>query len=135
MRIPRKPPPSAAQLVIEFAFALLFSLFLLSQGFRLISVPFLLAWACAYGTRWGRTRSEGRMLRIWFAFLATIFVPLDVDVGGFYDRRGTSPGGIHFVRTVPGIPMHTLLIQKYGEYISTGCVAGAFEPGWVLVWN
>jgi hypothetical protein len=134
MRIERKVILWAILSGIEFVFVLLISAFFLMQGFHLISLPFLFAWACVY---WSPRQwfSQRRALYAWLIFFATLFIPIDVDVAGWYHRRGQSPGGIHFVRTVPGLPMHTLLIQKYGEYISTGCCAGGLEPRWVLVWH
>jgi hypothetical protein len=134
MRIEKKLVVWTLPSGIEFVFSLLVSLFFLSQGFRLISIPFLLAWIYAYWSRRGRY-SPKRALCASFIFFATLFVPIDIDVGGWYDRRGATPGGIHFVRNIPGMPMHTLLIEQYGEYISAGCCAGDFEPRWVLVWN
>ena len=133
MRIQRKLILWAVLSAIEFVFALLISAFFLSQAFHLISIPFLLVWVYAY---WSPRQwfSQTRALCAWSIFFATLFVPIDVDVG-LYGRRGKSPGGIHFVRNVPGMPMPTLLIERYGEYISAGCCAGALEPRWVLVWN
>jgi len=82
--------------------------------------------------------------RSWFSVAAAVvlvvslFLPFDVAIGSFHYgmRMGASPGGPHFVEFVVGMPMHTRLIEDYGEYISGGCTWPAvFPPRWILVWN
>jgi hypothetical protein len=68
----------------------------------------------------------------------SLFLPFDVAVGSYHfgSRRGTSPGGPHFVRFVVGMPKHSRLIQTYGEYVTAGCAwPAAIPPRWTLVWN
>jgi len=68
----------------------------------------------------------------------SLFLPFDIAIGGYHfgSRRATSPRGPHFVRFVVGMPMHTRLIQTYGEYISAGCAwPSIFPPKSVLVWD
>jgi hypothetical protein len=68
----------------------------------------------------------------------SLFLPFDIALGNYHfgSRRGTSSGGPHFVRFVVGMPMHTRLIERYGEYVSAGCAwPAAFPPRWILVWN
>ena len=68
----------------------------------------------------------------------SMFLPFDVAIGSFHygSRMGTSSGGPHFVRFVVGMPMHTRLIERYGEYISGGCTWSVlYPPRTILVWN
>jgi hypothetical protein len=68
----------------------------------------------------------------------SMVLPFDVALGSFHygSRRGTSPGGPHFVHFVVGMPMHTRLIERYGEYISGGCTWPVlYPPRTILVWN
>ena len=81
--------------------------------------------------------------RRWFMLAgglvtASMLLSFDVAIGSFHygSRRGTSPGGPHFVRFVVGMPMHTRLIERYGEYISGGCTWPVlYPPRTILVWN
>ena len=68
----------------------------------------------------------------------SMFLPFDVALGSFHygSRVGTSPGGPHFVQFVVGMPKHTRLIERYGEYISGGCTWQVlYPPRTILVWN
>jgi hypothetical protein len=70
--------------------------------------------------------------------LISMFLPFDVALGSFHygSHEGTSPGGPHFVHFVVGMPMHTRLIERYGEYISGGCTwSVVYPPRTILVWN
>jgi len=70
--------------------------------------------------------------------VVSMVLPFDVAIGSFHygQRRGTSSGGPHLVEFVVGMPMHTRLIERYGEYISSGCAwPVAYPPRWILVWN
>lgn len=82
--------------------------------------------------------------RVWLSvggavvLAVSLFLPFDVAIGSYHYgmRMGTSPGGPHLVEFVVGMPMHTRLIENYGEYISGGCTwPAAFPPRWILVWN
>jgi hypothetical protein len=129
---PRQRGPRS---VIEFVLLLLISLFLFNLGFRFISIPFFLLWIYVYWFTSGQHYMR-RLVVTWLQFLGTLFIPVDIDIGGWHGpRRGVSSGGVHCVRFVKGLPAHARLIEKYGEYISGGCVGGGLEPTWILVWN
>ena len=68
----------------------------------------------------------------------SMLLPFDVAIGSFHygSRRGTSTGGPHLVEFVVGMPMHTSLIERYGEYVSGGCTWSVlYPPRWILVWS
>ena len=70
--------------------------------------------------------------------IVSMILPYDIALGSFHygSREGTSTGGPHFVRFVVGMPMHTRLIQRDGEYISGGCTWPVlYPPESILVWN
>jgi hypothetical protein len=116
--------------------AVAFASFVLLQ-FRLLSFCCILVLAMLF-VAFPNCRRE------WYVVLAIILVliasvlPFDVAVGSYHlgTRRGTSTGGPHLVLFVVGMPMHTRLIEAYGEYISAGCASpNLFPPKWILVWN
>lgn len=68
----------------------------------------------------------------------SLFLPFDIALGSYHfgSRRGTSSGSPHFVPFVVGMPMHTRLIERYGEYVTAGCTWPALlPPRWILVWS
>ena len=70
--------------------------------------------------------------------VVSMLLPFDIALGSSHygSRRGTSTGGPHFVEFVVGMPMHTRLIERYGEYVSGGCTwSVVYPPRWILVWN
>lgn len=82
--------------------------------------------------------------RSWFSvagavvLAVSLFLPFDIAVGSYHYgmRVGMSSGGPHLVEFVVGMPMHTRLIENYGEYISGGCTWPVpIPPRWILVWN
>ena len=126
----RKPTISDA-----IAIALVSAVILLQ--FRLLSfcIIALLAMLLIF---WPRCRRKLFVIPAAIVVAVSLFLPFDIAIDSYHfgSRRGTSPGGPHFVRFVVGMPMHTRLIQKYGEYISAGCSwPAAFPPRWILVWN
>lgn len=69
-------------------------------------------------------------------FLVLLFLPVDVEIGGFHGPHfGDVKKGPRLVRLVKGMPMIDRCIQKYGEFISGGCVVFGNEPLWLLVWD
>jgi hypothetical protein len=121
--------------LLEFVMFLGISLFLLTMGFRVIALPFLLLWIYLW---WFGSQKHymRKLVCAWLLFFVTFFLPVDIDIANCHGRRrGVSPGGPHWVRLVKGLPMHSRLIAKYGEYISGGCLTSGLEPRWVLVWN
>lgn len=68
----------------------------------------------------------------------SLFLPFDVALGSYHfgSRRGASSGSPHFVPFVVGMPMHTRLVERYGEYVTAGCTWPALlPPRWILVWS
>ena len=69
-------------------------------------------------------------------FLAVLFMPIDIEVGGFHGPHyGFIKKGPKLVRLVKGMPMIQRCVEKYGEFISGGCVVFGNEPVWLLVWD
>jgi hypothetical protein len=105
--------------------------------FRLLSFS-LIAVSVALVACFARCRSKSFVIPAIVALAISLFLPFDIALGSYHfgTRRGRSPGGPHFAEFVVGLPMHTQLIARYGEYISGGCAWPAlFPPRWVLVWD
>ena len=69
-------------------------------------------------------------------FLVLVFAPIDIEVGGFHGPHfGVPRKGPRLVRLVKGMPMIYRCIEKYGEFISGGCLIFGNEPIWLLVWE
>ena len=69
-------------------------------------------------------------LAVW---AAALFVPYDVrirELSGQY--RGTPRAAVRVVPYVSGMPAHTRLIRRFGEYYTSGCVAVPLAPRRVL---
>jgi hypothetical protein len=101
---------------------------------RIMSLPFLL-FALIISQR--RFRAQAfTMYFAWTMFLASLLSPIDLAVPGLaYPGllRGNSRSGVRLVRVVVGMPAHTSLVNRYGEYYSAGCSGyWLFQPIWVL---
>ncbi len=69
-------------------------------------------------------------------FLALLFAPVDIEVGGVHGPHfGVARNGPRLVRLVMGMPMITVCTERYGEFISGGCIVMGNEPVWLLVWE
>jgi len=69
-------------------------------------------------------------------FLVFLFVPVDVEIGGFHGSHwGDSRTGPRFVPLVMGMPNLIYCEKKYGEFISGGCCVLGNEPRWLFVWE
>jgi hypothetical protein len=80
-------------------------------------------WARGYGTV---------MASILFVLFAS---PIDVGVPGAVSIFGNPRVGVRMVHVQRGMPMHTVLVARYGEYVSTGCTGLCpYEPTWYVVW-
>lgn len=126
----RKPPKGSAIAVLLVGAVILLQ-------FRLLSFC-LLALLAVFLIFWPRCRYKLFVIPATIGVAVSLFLPFDITIGSYYfgSRRGTSQGGPHFVRFVVGLPMHTRLIQNYGEYMTAGCTWPAmFPPRWILVWN
>ena len=71
------------RLGIWTAHELLISLFLFSMGFRFISIPFFLLGVYLYWFTSGH-RYMRRLVLTWLLFFATLFIPVDIDIGGWH---------------------------------------------------
>lgn len=100
-------------------------------SFRFLSLPLLIAGA-VLAQRVGRRNPWVIALRI--AFFLSLLSPVDVNVLGSYRGGGVRRSGPRLVRCVVGLPVHTSLIARYGEYCSLGCSGyTANSPRWMLV--
>lgn len=65
-----------------------------------------------------------------------VLVPFDVYVRGFHGPRyGSGHSGPRLVRVVWGMPMIQRSLEKYGEFVSGGCVVRIHDTKSVLVWD
>ncbi len=73
---------------------------------------------------------------VWSLFFLSLCSPVDVEVPGIgYPGmlRGNPRAGVRLVRVIVGMPAHTALVRRYGEYYAAGCVGyWVFQPLWVL---
>ncbi len=70
------------------------------------------------------------------AILVFMLLPMDVEVAGFHGPHyGVHGKGLRFVRLVKGMPKIRRCLERYGEFISGGCVVFGNEPRWLLVWD
>jgi hypothetical protein len=85
-----------------------------------------------------RFRRKGYLIVATAVLCVSMFLPFDIALGSYHfgSRRGTSPGGPHFVRYVRGMARDSYLIKTYGEYITGGCMGvGIISPQWIWVWD
>jgi hypothetical protein len=72
----------------------------------------------------------------WGIFLASLASPIDLAVPGLaYPGllRGNPRSGVRLVRVVVGMPAHTALVKRYGEYYGAGCSGyWLYQPVWAL---
>jgi prepilin-type N-terminal cleavage/methylation domain-containing protein len=114
--------------LVEVMCALLISGIL---SFRLISLP-LLAAAIIVARCAGRRSPWVVALRC--AFAVSLLSPVDLPLLGMYRNGGAHRSGPRLVRCVVGMPAHTALITRYGEYYSLGCSGYTLNsPRWMLV--
>ena len=105
--------------------------------FRLLTICIVLVFALAFGFI-AHLRRRRFAIPAIVVVVVSMFLPFDVAIGSFHygSRRGTSIGGPHLVEFVVGMPMHTRLIERYGEYVSGGCTwSVVYPPRWILVWS
>jgi hypothetical protein len=133
MQIPNKAkkaeilPPT----VIEFILAAV-CLFLV---FRVTAAAAFLGMIATY--IFIRRRQNRRPFVIaWSLFVAALLIPVDVYIPGYHGPLyGDKHSSIRFVRVVYGLPNTPRCLDKYGEFIAGGCVAGIHESQWMLVCN
>src|SRR5262249_54006171 len=119
------------RLVLEIPLALvllLFSMRLLCAAVLVLHILFAIFAPAARKMRWMNVTA--------IVFLVLLLLPVDVEIGGFHGLHlGVPRKGPRFVRLVMGLPMRSVCIQKYGEFISGGCLVGGNEPEWLFVWE
>jgi hypothetical protein len=78
-----------------------------------------------------------RALWVTSALLAlAVLIPFDVYVRSFHGPLyGSKHSGPRIVRVVWGMPMIQRCLDKYGEFISGGCVTRINDTRWMLVWD
>lgn len=100
-------------------------------SFRVLSLPLLIA-GVVLAHRLG-PRSPWT-IAIRGAFLLSLLSPVDVPGLGRYRGGEAHHSGPRLVRCVVGLPMHTSLIARHGEYYSLGCSGYTVNnPRWILV--
>lgn len=72
----------------------------------------------------------------WCFLILTLLSPVDVAVPGLVQLRGQPQEQFRLVRAVSGLPAHTTLVARHGEYISTGCsgLPCVYQPAFYFVW-
>src|SRR5438067_1524654 len=99
-------------------------------SYRLISLPILVA-AVILSRRTGVTpRSRLRANLVWGLFFLSLLSPVDVAPFGWPRHCGERRLGLRLVPLVFGLPAHTRLREKYGEYYTGGCCPNISEPRW-----
>lgn len=112
----------------EVLFVLVFATLL--SG-RFISLPILFA-ATVLAHRAGRHSRRAVVVR-WL-FFVSLLSPVDINLAGMYKDGGAHRSGPRLVRAVVGMPRHTELISRYGEYYWLGCSGGPLNPPrWMVV--
>src|SRR5262245_32193924 len=107
---------------------------LLLFNFRWITLPLLpIAIALWWGSPAGRRLALGWVA--WSFVALSLVSPIDVNPFGTKSHHGELGKGIRLVPLVYGMPMHTRLIAKYGEYYSGGCCVPLFPAEWILTWD
>jgi hypothetical protein len=78
-----------------------------------------------------------RVLIVAVSVLAlAVLIPFDVYVRGFHGPLyGSKHSGPRLVRVVWGMPMIQRCLDKYGEFVSGGCVVRIHDTRWMLVWD
>jgi hypothetical protein len=61
--------------------------------------------------------------------------PIDVALFGQPVHCGNSKSGLRLVPLVYGMPMHTRLVAKFGEYYAGGCSMPIWPARWILTWS
>lgn len=104
---------------------------LLVVSFRFAAIPFILLSAVEPP----RYRRAYRAVVSTMLFL-TLASPIDVGVPGVAVVAGNHASGARLVRATVGMPAHTELTARYGEYVSLGCsgLPCVYPPRWWVVW-
>jgi hypothetical protein len=104
-------------------------------GIRLLPLPVFVAHILV--ATFAPTAKRDRWLNCTaILFLVLVFMPIDIEIGGFHGPHfGLIQKGPRLVRLVMGMPMPHRCIERYGEFISGGCVVSGNEPEWLLVWD
>lgn len=105
-------------------------LFLCALSPRLLIIPVVLAYLLTRPSSWSR-------YFVTAIAIAAILSPVDVAIPNWPGPlRGNPNSGIRCVPVVSGMPAHTGLRARYGEYITTGCsgLTCLYQPQWAIVW-
>jgi hypothetical protein len=85
-----------------------------------------------------RKASRSNLILRLVAILTLAAIPIDLGVPLKHNglQSDGSASGPRLVRTVVGMPAHTALIAKYGEYWTLGCSGRPciIQPKYVFVW-
>ncbi|HEX5218071.1 MAG TPA: hypothetical protein VFZ59_00765 [Verrucomicrobiae bacterium] len=81
-------------------------------------------------------RSRRTLTVTAIVLVLTVLIPVDVYVRGWHGPvHGSKHSGPRLVRVVWGMPMIQRCLDKYGEFISGGCVVRFHDTKWMLVWD
>jgi hypothetical protein len=124
-------PQTGPKLVLDLGRLLMLSS-LLIISFRFLAMPLMIALAL---------RLPRRSLHAFHALtlcglVLALLSPVDLGAPLLGRIHGQPHHGIRLVPVVQGMPAHTMLVAKHGEYISTGC-AGLpciYQPTYWIVW-
>lgn len=118
---------------IPFAIAIAIPTLLFVFRFTAVATFLIFVLLCL---SWKLHRSR-RALNVAYAlFVAAILIPVDVHVPGFHGPLyGSKHSGLRFVYVVYGMPRIQVCLDRYGEFISGGCIVGLHDTRWRLVWD
>ncbi len=105
---------------------------LMILSFRFMAIPLIL---------WLSVRSEHRIFRRSQVLAVCLLVlallsPVDVGMPILGSVMGETQPGIRVVPVIVGMPAHTYLVSRYGEYVTVGCcgLPCAYQPKYWIVW-
>jgi hypothetical protein len=105
---------------------------LMIVSFRFIAIPFIIL----LSMRGRRRRFHPRQVIAACLLALALLSPVDVGVPGLGHVCGQAQSGVRLLHVIRGLPSHTALVARYGEYVSTGC-AGLpclYQPTYWVVW-
>lgn len=128
---PLQDDPARQKLMLDLGRLFMLGSFLIIS-FRFVAIPLIIWLSIRHPRRaFHLTQAVGPCL-----FALALLSPVDLGVPGLGFVHGREQSGIRLVRVVAGMPAHTSLVARYGEYVSTGC-AGLpclCQPSYWVVW-
>jgi ABC-type glycerol-3-phosphate transport system permease component len=121
-------PEPSSRLRIEHAIA---AAILFAVSFRVLAIPFIIL----AGFEPARHRRAYRAI-VTSSLLLTLASPIDLGMPALGRLFGNRTEGVRLLHVEVGMPAHTVLRARHGEYISVGCsgLPCAYQPRWWVVW-